>query len=100
MLDFSLLQKAGISLAEFAMLIRYKDTEGNVRSVTRAAVHRWVTGQANPSDDMSTRVSRILVLLDEAVTAGDLPLRLGTPRAQRKQLIVAAVGKHLQKVRS
>lgn len=100
MLDFSLLQKAGISLAEFAVLIRYKDTEGNVRSVTRAAVHRWVTGQAKPSDGMDARVKRVLVLLHEAIAAGDLPLRLGTPRIQRKTLIVSAVGKHLQKVRS
>lgn len=97
MFDFSLIQKADISLAEFAQLIRYKDVNGEVRSITRAAVHRWVIGATTPSNGMDVRVSKVLGLVKAAINAKDLPLRLGTPRKERKRLVVEAVIKHLHK---
>ena len=97
MFDFSLIQKADISLAEFAQLIRYKDVNGVVRSITRAAVHRWVTGAASPSNGMDVRVTKVLGLISDAISAKDLPLKLGTPQKERKRLVVEAVIKHLHK---
>lgn len=94
-LDFSVIQRAGLSASELALLIRYKDTNNEFRPMTRAAVYRWVVGQAEPSVKIFARVNKVLQLIQKAVDAGDLPLKLGTPRAQRKSLIAQAVGKHL-----
>ena len=98
MIDFSIIQKANISAAEFAMLVRYKDSEGVARSTTRATVHRWIIGKHEPSTDMEVRIRKVLRLLQDAVAAGDLPLKLGTPRTERKNKIALAVGKHIKKV--
>lgn len=99
-MDFSIIQKADISASELALLIRYKDTDGTVRSMTRAAVYRWVSGKAAPNQKLQLRVSKVLSLITAAVDAGDLPLKLGTPRADRKRLIATAVGKHIQTAQS
>ena len=98
MIDFSIIQKAAVSAAEFAMLIRYKDAEGNSRSVTRATIHRWIIGKHLPSEEMEIKVRKVIRLLEDAVAAGDLPLKLGTPRTERKNKIALAVGKHIKKV--
>jgi hypothetical protein len=97
MFDFSLIQKADISPAEFAALIRYADEKGNVRSVTRATAHRWIIGQVEPSDAFKAKLRKVLILIGEAINAGDLPLKLGTPRNDRKRLIAQAVLKHFRK---
>jgi hypothetical protein len=93
-MDFSIIQKADISAAELAMLIRYKDKDDNVRTLTRAAVYAWING-AKPNEKLYMRVDKVLSLVQAAVNAGDLPLKLGTPRAERKRLILGAVGKQL-----
>lgn len=95
MLNFQIIQNAGISAAELALLVRYKDPNGEMRAVSRVAVYRWVLGHAKPSELLYPRVAKILSLLETAVEAGDLPLKLGTPRNKRKALIVQAIGKHL-----
>ena len=97
MFDFSLIQKAGLSLAEFARLIRYKDANGEVRCITRAAVHRWIIGATTPSNGMDARVTKVLDLVETAIKSKDLPLKIGTPRKDRKRLIVQAVVKHVHK---
>lgn len=99
-MDFSIIQKADLSVAELAMLIRYKDDAGNIRSVTRAAAYRWIGGKAEPVEKLRMRVTKVLEILQNAVDAGDLPLKLGTPRTERKRMIAVAVGKHIQVVQS
>ena len=96
-MDFSVIQRADLSAAEFAFLIRYKDAEENVRSMTRLSTYRWLTGKAAPNDKVAPRVKRVMSLIQDAIDAGDLPLKLGTPRADRKRLIAVAIGKQLNK---
>jgi hypothetical protein len=99
-MDFSIIQKADLSASELALLIRYKDANGETRSMTRAAVYRWVSGKALPNAKVRIRVDKVLALINTAVEQGDLPLKLGTPRTERKRLIAGAVGKHLHIISS
>lgn len=98
MFDFSVIQKTDISPAEFAALIRYKDDNNESRSITRATAWKWISGKREPTKELQLKVSKVLFLLNESFNAGDLPLKLGTPRAERKHLIAVAVGKHLPKI--
>lgn len=96
-MDFSVIQKAGLSAAELAFLIRYKDADENVRSMTRLSTYRWIVGKVTPNEKVAPRVKKVLSLIQDAVDSGDLPLKLGTPRADRKRLIAVAIGKQLNK---
>lgn len=94
-MDFSIIQKADISVAELAMLIRYRDRDDNLRTLSRLSVYKWING-TTPSEKLQKRVDLVLSLIAKAVDAGDLPLKLGTPRAERKPLIHNAVGKQIK----
>jgi hypothetical protein len=91
MIDFSIIQKAGISVGELARLVKYRDQNQEVRSVTRAIVYRWIRGSVTPSEKTRYGLGRILELVTKAVNAGELPLPLTTSRAERKLLIVEAL---------
>jgi hypothetical protein len=78
------------------MLIKYKDDEGNIRSVSRPTVYQWISKGTTPSSMIHDSIYETLNAISNAVSKGELPLRLGTPRDQRKILIKDVVLAHIK----
>lgn len=80
-MDFSIVTKAGITKSEFAKLMR----------TSRTTVHSWMNGGGVHSM-IQARLRRTLQLLEEAKSAGDLPIPSSVPRKDR----IAAIAKVLK----
>lgn len=83
-MDFSVIQRANISPAELGFIV----------GASRFAALKWVTGKSKPHPQIREFVAHTLKTIEKAVEAGDLPLKLGTPRADRKQLLLDVVADH------
>lgn len=83
-MDFSVIQKANISPAEFGFLA----------GVARSTAHKWVVGKAKPHAQVRELVAVTLDTLNKAVESGALPLKLGTRRADRKQELLDVMAAH------
>ena len=94
MFDFTLIQKADLSPADLARLIKFKGINGEEKHMSRPAVYRWVYGTTIPNDSIRHTLSIVLKNIARATEAGALPLPINTPRAVRKKLIDEAVTKY------
>lgn len=83
-MDFSIIQKANISPAELGYLV----------GVSRYAAHKWVVGKSSPHPQVRELVAKTLHTIEQAVDAGALPLKLGTPRVDRKQELLDVMTRH------
>ena len=82
-MDFSVIDKAGVSKTEFAKLMR----------TSRTTVHSWMGGGGSHAM-ISTRLRRVLSTMERAVKAGRLPLKGAVARKDR----VPAITKILKEI--
>lgn len=83
-MDYSLIEKAGMTQAEFAELV----------GVTRTTVNHWVRGKMNPNRYLKAHVSSIMEGIAAAVTAGELPLSGKVPKHERGTKLSEVVAGH------
>lgn len=88
MFDLYLLRASGVTQGEIARLMR----------VTPATVSYWANGKKAVSNKHRARLNLFMSAIGKGVEAGDFPLRGGTTRAERRQLLVAALRKNVTPV--
>lgn len=76
-MDFTILDRSGMTKAEFAKLMR----------VSRVTVYKWAKG-SNVRKSIEPRLKRALSLIGKAVKGGMLPLSDDVPREERLMKIV------------
>lgn len=81
-MDFGLIEKAGLTQAEFAQMCG---------GVSRTTVSLWVTGKFRPHRFIEDMVAEKLTALGAAIERGLLPLKPGTPVSKRPRLIEQAI---------
>jgi len=80
-LDFSVIERAGLTQQEFA----------DAASVSRVTTNRWVVGKMNPHRYIRQRVTEFLAVLETAIDENLLPLPAGVPEHLRPAEIRAAI---------
>lgn len=80
----TLLDKAGISVAEAAQLFR----------TTRPTIYHWLKGNVPSQGIVREYAERVVGILERAVTAGDLPLS-DSSREERRDLLKEAIKRNM-----
>lgn len=80
-MDFSTIDRAGLTQGEFAHLV----------AVTRTTVNMWVRGKMQPHRFIADGVADMLATLEAAIERGDLPLAKTVSRSKRIERIVELV---------
>lgn len=81
-MDFGLIDKAGLTQAEFGQLCG---------GVSRTTVSLWKTGRFRPHRFIEDKVAGALAAISAALDRGLLPLKPFTPASKRAQLIEQAL---------
>ncbi len=63
-MDFSIIERAGITQRQYADLV----------GVTRVTVNFWIKGRVRPRDIVRSRIALANAALERAVEAGELPI--------------------------
>lgn len=78
-MDFSLIDRAGVSQGQFAQLV----------GVSRITVNTWVKARFKPRGSIRVRVIKLLSLLEAAITDGRLPVPVSDRRAETEAVLNA-----------
>lgn len=80
-MDFTVIERAGMTQLEFGELLH----------VSRVTINTWVGGKMKPHRFVAPRVTKILFMLEAAITAGRLPLPKEITPMNRAGAIVGAI---------
>ena len=80
-LDFSVIERAGLTQQEFA----------DAAAVSRVTTNKWVMGKMSPHRYIKDRIEQLLEVLEAAIEEEHLPLPAGMPKHQRPTAIRAAI---------
>lgn len=90
-LDFSILQRAGITSGNFRHLIQVPLPYGGYKGISATSVYKWIKGLVTPDEHTRPVIKELLGKIETAVEAGRLPLPLSTPRTGKNDKIRVAV---------
>lgn len=85
-MDFTLIDKAGITQAEFAEMI----------GITRTTVNMWVKGKMRPNRYIRGFVGAVLASMEAAVQAGELPLTGKVPKHERAKKLSEVLNRNTE----
>jgi DNA-binding XRE family transcriptional regulator len=80
-LDFSVIERAGLTQQEFA----------DAADVSRVTTNKWVVGKMNPHRYIKRRITVLLGVLELAIEDDRLPLPHGMPKHKRPEAIRAVI---------
>ena len=80
-MDFSLIERAGLTQSEFAQLC----------GVTRVTTNLWATGKMNPHRYISSKVASILRAIETAIQNEKLPIATNVTKTDRQTAIDTAI---------
>ncbi len=80
-LDFTVIERAGLTQQEFA----------DAAAVSRVTTNKWVMGKMAPHRYIKKRISELLIVLETAIEDDHLPLPSGMPKHKRPEAIRAVI---------
>lgn len=75
---FGAIRQAGLSAAEFALIV----------GVKRVAVYNWMAGRSTPHRLVSDKVEKALRMLKKLIEMKKLPLREGLEKEERRAKVL------------
>ena len=91
MLDFEILNEAGITAGDLHRLIVIPMPYEQTKTISRTTAFKWSRGKSQPADFAYWYVSKLLTAIQIAVAEKKLPLPLVTKRKDRLELLKSII---------
>lgn len=91
MLDFEILNEAGITAGDLHRLIVIPIPNGESRTISRTTAFKWTRGKSQPADYAYWYISTLLTNIELAVKEKKLPLPIATKRKEKYELLKAII---------
>jgi hypothetical protein len=93
-LNFEIIQAAGLTAGDLQKVVEIPNAFGGTTPISRTTAFKWTRG-GQPAPYAYEYVSRLLDAIQNAVTAKELPLPLGTKRKDRIARLKEVLANHL-----